>query len=259
MLKKIYIAFALVALLLITSCLTDKKKANVNVPTSFNPSRYSSFYFPAFVEMNISGRVIGTAAAPTYPYPTPYPAIVYGGTLSFSGNIELYNEFYLVEKVVKQPYTIQCYDPGSGTFYYANLMQGETVSFIWNTDWLYPWLINLASAGVVDPLMQGDTITTIRIATNEGNEDFNIPQSTTNYTIVKYDQSTGNITPVVNQEQATPVIKAHSLVGIKQKFIYKDGGLYRVTITVDNNNQAPSEDKGTTQQETNTVNLINKG
>ncbi len=245
--------FILPVYLLLAGCVKPGYK--VSTPDGFVPTNYYSYGVAPWVDLGTSGLTIATRYNYYGAPPSPYG--IFGSSCPLEGNVNFKNELYVVTKVVKQTATFNMFSAytGYGPF---TINAGTKVSFLWNTDLFYPWIIDFANQGIVDPLMYGDTITVIRIAVNSGDKDFQVPNSKSQYVVIKYDQATNTSETIQQTELPTPVIPAHGLKGVSEKFIYQADGLYSIKFILDSNNQAEDKGKEDTEVETTTVNLTVK-
>lgn len=211
-------------LLLLCGCPAGKSKPDIAIPRYVNPTDY-----------NGTVLVSSFMGIPFLGYNTNVGCTLFND-LTFVGNVQLYNEFYMTQRVVQYP----------------NYSGPAWV--VWNSDWLSPC--------APPELYVGETVYVFKIIVNYGGDggDYSeeVANSTTQFTLVHVDEDM-NVTELENKETNSLYVPARSYKILTEQVVYDGQGLYRFEHEVDANDAVQEDDEDNNSSNDDVVNILGAG
>lgn len=222
--KKFIFFGSLSIVILLYGCPTPPNKPDIAIPRYVNPTDY-----------NGTVLVSSFMGAPFLGYNTNVGCQLFND-LTFVGNVQLYNEFYMTQRMVQYP----------------NYSGPAWV--VWNSDWLSPC--------APPELFVGETVYVFKIIVNDGGDggDYSSENSDskTQFTLVRVDENM-NVTELENRQTNSVFVPAHSYKIISEQVIYDGEGLYRFEHEVDANDAVQEDDEGNNSSNDEVVNILGAG
>jgi hypothetical protein len=263
--KKYLVKVIFPLVVILTTVAACKKKPQLDIPDTFNPSTYTKYYsyigyngvqnttwFPPLIDLGITGNLVGT----TYVNGYAYPAIFTYSNVTFTGDFEMKNQFFLVRKPVMQSFQVtNCYVNGYFTPSYQ-FNQGDTLSFLYNTTLLQPWFNTFPWSNNVSSLSIGDSIDILKFVVNNGNQDLPMMQNSASNHGENYSDGVNPPTQVISNTFRTPAIPAQGIVALHIKSPYLGPSQYQISVNLDTNKAINAQWKGTTSSTDNVTGFL---